>query len=82
MQANQTSATATVNRSRLRSATEDAAQRGGHAAAEHVGQAATLALVQQDEQGQEQAGDDQQDLEADSYRFHGASFVEVEATGQ
>ena len=65
----------TVKRSRLRSATERAAQRAGHAAAEHVGQAATLALVQQDEQGQEQAGHDQQDLEADLYRFHEQSFV-------
>ena len=42
-------------RLRLRSATDEDAQRGGHAAAEHVGQAAALALVEQDEQRQEQA---------------------------
>ena len=71
MAANQTSPTATVKRSRLRSAHRRAAQRDGHAAAEHVGQPAALALVQQDQQGQEQAGEDQHDLEADRHGFHG-----------
>src|SRR6476661_5570336 len=42
----------------------------GHAAAEHVGETAALALVEQDEQGQEQASQDQDDLEADLHCFH------------
>ena len=50
MQANHTTPMPTVMRSRLRSATDDPPRRAGDAAAEHVGQAAAPALVQQDQQ--------------------------------
>ena len=39
------------------------AERRGHAAAEHVGQAATATLVEQDEEGQQEAGDAEQHLQ-------------------
>src|SRR5215470_12782884 len=47
-----------------------AAQAGGHAAAEHVGQAAASTLVQEDEQGQEEAGQHQQHLQRDADNGH------------
>ena len=55
MQANQMTPIPTVKRSRLRSATDDPPERAGDAAAEHVGEAAAAALVQQDEQDQQTA---------------------------
>ena len=53
----QTRAQTTVMRSRLRSATVEPGG-GAHAAAEHVGEAAALPGVQQDQEDQEQAGGD------------------------
>ncbi len=38
---------------------------GAHAATKHVRQTAATALVQQDQQGQQQAGDTQKDLQGD-----------------
>ena len=52
-QANQMTPMPMVKRSRLRSATDEPPERAGHAAAEHVGQAAAAALVQQDQQDHE-----------------------------
>lgn len=44
----------------------------GHAAAEHLGKATALALVQQNQQGQEESSDDQQHLQPDLYGIHGS----------
>ena len=46
------------------------AESGAHAAAEHVGQTAATALVEQDEQGQQEAGDTQEDLQNDMKNVH------------
>ena len=46
------------------------AQRRGHAAAEHVGQAATAPLVEQDEEGQQEAGDAEQHLQDELEDLH------------
>ena len=46
------------------------AEAGAHAAAEHVGQAAAASLVQQDEHGQQEAGDAQQHLQDDMKNVH------------
>ena len=60
-QANQMTPMPTVIRSRLRSATDEPPRRAGDAAAEHVGEAAAAALVEQDEQDQQAAGDHEHD---------------------
>ena len=53
-QANQMTPMPTVSRSRLRSATDEPPRRAGDAAAEHVGEAAAPALVEQHEQDHQQ----------------------------
>ncbi len=62
---------AIVIRLRFRSATPAASHAARHATAEHVRQAATLALVEQDQQGQEQAGQPEQHLQGDAQWGHG-----------
>ncbi len=74
MQETQTSPRMTVMRLRLRSATPEAPEVGGDAAAEHVGQTATATAVQQDEQRQQQAGDAEQHLHDDLENFHEEPF--------
>ena len=64
MQTNHSTPKKMVIRSRLRSTTEDE-PKVEKRPAEHVGQAAALALVQEHEQDQHQAGDDQDDGEGD-----------------
>ena len=68
---NQTMPMAMVNRSRLRSAIVGAAERAGHAAAEHVGEPAALPLVHEDQEDQEEVREDQQDLQANLHGVHG-----------
>ena len=50
------------------------AEAGRDAAAEHVGQAAATALVQQDEQGQQEARETEQHLQDDLENLHGEPF--------
>ena len=52
-QANQMTPIPTVKRSRLRSATDEPPEGAGDAAAEHVGEAAAAALVEQHQQDHE-----------------------------
>ena len=60
----------TVKRLRLRSARPDEPSAGGHAAAEHVGQTAAATLVEQDQQGQQEARDAEEHLQDELENLH------------
>ena len=72
----------TVKRLRFRSATPEELRPGAHAAAEHVGQTAATSLVQQDEQGQQEAGDAQQHLQNDMKNVHDGLSEDGDCGGQ
>ena len=57
------------------------AKAGAHAAAEHVGQTATTTLVEQDEQGQQEAGDAQEDLQNDMKNVHDGLSEDLDCGG-